>query len=204
MTEVGISTQVPKSVINTISLKSVGPPVPGCQIKIVDTDTRKLLPPYQVGEICIKSTQVTPGYYKLPKITEQTFDSEGFIKSGDAGYYDEQNNLYIVGRYKDIIKVNTIQVSPTELEQLLVSHEAVKEAAVIGIPDEEMDEVPKAFVVIRDGYKIDEESLKLFIKERVNPIKQLYGGVVFMKRLPKISIGKVDKNALKKFSETKQ
>jgi acyl-CoA synthetase (AMP-forming)/AMP-acid ligase II len=196
-TECGTVTQVKKHELNTAPIPTVGKPVPGVKIKIVDNKTGLLIDPHKIGEICVKSGQVIAGYYKLPELTTQSFDNDGFFKTGDAGYYDENDNLYIVGRYKEIIKVDGDVVSLVELENILYGYEAIKEVCVIGVSDKIRGEVPKAFVVLKDGYKyIDENTIKSYLAERVNCDKQLWGGVVILDEIPKLSFGKYNQKHL--------
>lgn len=97
------------------------------------------------------------GYLNRPEATKEAFDSEGFVKTGDIGYFDDQNRLYVIDRCKELIKVKGMQVAPAELEALLLSCSLVKDAAVIGVADEKSGEVPKGFIVRRDeGVSVDE------------------------------------------------
>ncbi len=196
MTEVGFCSQVWRSKFRE-HIHSVGWCVPDAQIKIVDPKTGQLKGPHQIGEVLIKSSQVTKGYLNRPELNAQSFDSEGFIRSGDAGYYDEQDLLYIVDRYKHIIKVEGVLVLPSELESLLLIHEDVSEAAVIGVKHDYYGEVPKAFVVLKENRNIREEALIKYIEELVAPHKKLRGGLIILKKMPKTPLGKINKSLLK-------
>ena len=195
MTEVGFCTQVWRS-RNLEDKKSVGWCVPDSQVKIVDIESGQLLGPNQVGEVLIKSYQMTPGYLNLPEKNTESFDRDGFIRSGDAGYYDDNDLLYIMDRYKQIIKVEGVIVLPSELEYLLLQHQDVSEAAVVGIKDSHYGEVPKAFVVLKPNRKVSEESLVQYMDGLVNPYKKLRGGITFLKELPKTPLGKINKTLL--------
>ena len=195
MTEVGFCTQVWRSK-NLEHQKSVGWCVPDSQVKIVNQQTGQLLGPNQVGEVLIKSFQETPGYLNLPDKNAETFDEEGFLRSGDAGYYDDNELLYIMDRYKQIIKVEGVIVLPSELEYLLLTHEDIAEASVIGIKDQFYGEVPKAFVVLKPNRKLSEETVIKYIDNLVNNYKKLRGGVTFLKELPKTPLGKINKTLL--------
>lgn len=195
MTEVGFCTQVWRSKSKEHK-KSVGWCVPDSQIKIVDPHSGQLLGPNQVGEVLIKSSQMTPGYLNMPDKNAESFDEEGFIRSGDAGYFDEQELLYIMDRYKQIIKVEGVIVLPSELEYLLLTHEDIAEAAVVGIKDKFYGEVPKAFVVLKPWRKLSEESIIKYIDDLVNYFKKLRGGVTFLRELPKTPLGKINKTLL--------
>lgn len=201
LTETGFGTIVHKSDSESNSfyttVPTVGKTFPGVRIKIIDPQTKKLQPNGNSGEICISGNMVTPGYYNSLLVNEDLFIDETFFRTGDAGYFDSNGNLYIVARIKDVIKVGPVQVSPVELELLLLSHEDVLEAAVVGIYHEEYLEVPKAFVVLKKGRKCEEHTLIEFVKKQVNPVKQLRGGVAFVDDLPRSSLGKVQKSKLK-------
>ncbi|RWS00624.1 hypothetical protein B4U79_07746 [Dinothrombium tinctorium] len=182
------------------NLKSNGVPVHGQQVKISDFESNESLPPHKIGEIRVKGSQVTNGYINNPKANEASFDNEGFFKSGDAGHLDEFGNLYFAYRFKEIIKYDGYAVAPTELEFILMEHEAVKEAAVIGIHDEEgYGELPKAFVVLKEGFAdiVSEKALIDYVSSQVCFYKQLRGGVVFVPKLKRTTIGKIDRRALK-------
>ena len=195
MTEVVFCTQVWRSK-NLEHKRSVGWCVPDSQVKIVDIESGQLLGPNQVGEVLIKSLQMTPGYLNLPEKNAETYDREGFLRSGDAGYYDEQDLLYIMDRYKQIILVEGVIVLPSELEYLLLSHEDVSEAAVIGVKHNYYGEVPKAFVVLKPNRRVSEDSLIKYIDGLVNSFKKLRGGLTFLQELPKTPLGKINKTLL--------
>lgn len=104
-----------------------GAVLPGVQVKILDRDTGESLGPNAIGEICIKSPQLFAGYMNNDEANDSAYDCDGFFKSGDGGYYDDSGLLYVTDRYKEVLKVNGIQVSPTELEMILTSHDDVQE-----------------------------------------------------------------------------
>ncbi|RZC42636.1 AMP-binding domain containing protein, partial [Asbolus verrucosus] len=192
MTEVcGPITLAPKT--NT-KAGSTGKVLPGLQLKVCHTENGQALPSNQVGEIRIMGETVMKGYLGSD---ESVFDEEGFFKSGDLGYYDEEEFFYIVSRLKDIIKYKGFQVSPVELENILMQHPAVKEAAVIGIPDERAGEVPLAFIVKHPEKNVTEDKLVRYLNERISVQKRLYGGVKFVDEIPKNSTGKVLRGKLK-------
>jgi acyl-coenzyme A synthetase/AMP-(fatty) acid ligase len=152
------------------------------------------------GEILIKGPNVTKGYYNNPKATAESIDAEGWYRTGDIGYVDENNNIYITDRLKELIKYNGFQVAPAELEALLLAHPAVNDAAVIGVYSEQRaTELPRAVVVLADGYKGDEKmekDLKEWIHKRVAPYKRLRGGVRFVQAIPKSNAGKLLRRVL--------
>ncbi|XP_054162428.1 uncharacterized protein LOC128960383 [Oppia nitens] len=196
MTEVGFCTQVYRSA-NMAHKRSVGWCVPDSQVKVIDPKTKQLLGANQIGEIWIKSLQETPGYFNLDELNKESFDDQGFLRSGDAGYYDDNDLLYVMDRYKQIIKVEGVIVLPSELEYLLLTHEDVSEAAVIGVKHDYYVEVPKAFVKLKPNRKVTTEQLIEYIDGQVNSFKKLRGGLTVVKELPKTPLGKINKTLLK-------
>ncbi|KAH9382451.1 hypothetical protein HPB48_004287 [Haemaphysalis longicornis] len=152
--------------------KGVGFPAPMVELKFLDLDTGKKVGPMQYGEVYFRSPSVMKGYYKNPELTREFIDSEGWCKSGDIAYYDEDGRVYFVDRIKDMIKCLDQQVSSFELESLLQSHGSIVDAAVIGVQDIKFGDAPAAFVVAKKGAGTPTEvaaKLKTFIagKSRV-------------------------------------
>ena len=156
--------------------------------------------PGSEGEICLKGPNIFKGYYNNPKATADSFDSEGWYHTGDVGRADEQGNIYITDRLKDLIKYNGFQVAPAQLEDLLLGHPAVADATVIGVHSEERaTELPRAYIVPAAGYKGDaklRETLQEWLYERVSPHKKLRGGVRFVDTIPKSNAGKILRRVL--------
>lgn len=142
------STSSPKS--DGFSIKSSGIPLHGTTIRIVDQDTGLPVQSFnEVGEIYIYGPQVTPGYLRNEEANKSSFMSDKkFFRSGDAGYIDPRGHLFVSDRFKEVIKFDGVQVSPSELESILREHPIVKEVAVVGIPDDLHGQVPKGFVVL--------------------------------------------------------
>ncbi|EFA05828.2 uncharacterized protein LOC655287 [Tribolium castaneum] len=170
---------------------SVGKVLPTNKIKVCDIETQEALGPHKIGELRAKGGGLMVGYLSNKNATMEAFDNEGYLRTGDLGYYDEENFFYIVDRLKDIIKFKGFQISPAELENLLIQHPAVKDAAVIGIPDEVAGEVAMAFVVKQPDKNVTEKELVCFVNENVCAQKRLYGGVRFIDEIPKTSSGKI-------------
>ncbi|EEB16371.1 luciferase, putative [Pediculus humanus corporis] len=189
MTELSVCCVAFQNNINKIG--SSGTIAPGMMLKIVDIETGKALPPYNQGELCFKGPFVMKGYRNNPIETEKVFDSQGWFHTGDIGYIDNEGFIYIVSRLKELIKYKGFQVSPTELETVLLSHPGVKEAGVIGIPDEEAGELPLAFIVKQPGANITEDEIKKYVAGKVSPQKKLHGGVRFIPEIPKNPSGKI-------------
>lgn len=124
------------------------------------------------------------GYYKNPKATAETITSDGWLKTGDIGYYNTKGKWFIVDRKKELIKVKGNQVAPAELEGLLLEHPGIADAAVIGIPFAE-DERPRAYVVPKAGVTLTVEDVRKWVQERATRYKWLTGGVVFEKEIPR-------------------
>jgi acyl-CoA synthetase (AMP-forming)/AMP-acid ligase II len=167
---------------------SVGPAVPNTEVCIVDLATGERLGPRQEGEVWSRGPQVMKGYLNRPDATARTIDEEGWIHTGDIGYVDEDGFLYVVDRAKELIKYKGYQVAPAELEEVLISHPSIADAAVIPSPDGEAGEVPKAFVVRRGDLGADE--IIEFVAERVAPYKKVRR-LEFVAEIPKSPSGKI-------------
>eukprot|EP00095_Tigriopus_kingsejongensis_P005252 maker-scaffold353_size198981-snap-gene-0.37 protein:Tk05252 transcript:maker-scaffold353_size198981-snap-gene-0.37-mRNA-1 annotation:"hypothetical protein CAPTEDRAFT_4190" len=169
---------------------SCGTPVANTAMKVVDLTTGEDLPPLKQGEICVKGPQVMKGYLRNDIATESTIKN-GWLHTGDIGYYDDNKFFYVVDRLKELIKVSGYQVPPAELENTIRSHPAVLDVAVIGIPDEKRGEVPRAYVVLRPNQNVTEEVIHEFVNEEVADYKRLLGGIEFMQVIPKSASGKI-------------
>lgn len=140
---------------------------------------------------------MSPGYLKLKDQNAQLFTADGFLKSQDIGFYDENHFFYICGRKKDIIKVDGVSVALKELEQILMANKDVSEAAVIGVKDTERGESPMAFVTLVDGSDVTEEQLVAYVNDRVNDHKKLTDNALrVLDTMPKTHTGKVRKGEL--------
>ena len=169
---------------------SVGLCVPSMECKIVSVETGEELGVGAEGEICVRGPQVMKGYLNRPEATAQTIDPEGWLHTGDIGYADAEGYFYVVDRAKELIKYKGFQVAPAELEAQLLTHPSVADAAVIPSPDEEAGEVPKAFVVLKDGAGLSAEELIRFVAGRVAPHKKIRR-VEFVEQIPKSPSGKI-------------
>ncbi|XP_077869836.1 uncharacterized protein LOC144362337, partial [Saccoglossus kowalevskii] len=179
---------------------SVGPLLPNTLGKVVDLKTGENLAAGQDGEICLRGPQIMKGYLNNIQATNRTV-KDGWLYTGDIGHYDNDGHFYIVDRLKELIKYKGFQVAPAELEALLLTHPQIQDVAVIGIPDDDAGELPKAFIVPKTDQITVREVIK-FVEETVSPHKRLRGGVQFVEEIPKSASGKILRRVLKD-AETK-
>ena len=172
MTETTAVAAIPDRELGTVP-GSAGRIAPNTELRVAD------------GELLIRGPQTMSGYLRQPA---GLIDPDGWVHTGDLGHVDDEGNVFVVDRLKELIKVNALQVAPAELEAVLGSHPAVAEAAVVGRPDERRGEVPIAFVVARG--EVDGEALVAWVAERVAPHKRLHG-VEFVEQLPRTPAGKL-------------
>jgi|HigsolmetaAR201D_1030396.scaffolds.fasta_scaffold01188_11 long-chain acyl-CoA synthetase len=173
---------------------SIGTPIPGVQMKVVDEDGNEL-PPGEVGEIVIKGPNVMKGYWNRPDATAEVM-RDGWFHTGDMAKVDEDGYFFIVDRKKDMIIRGGYNVYPREIEEVLYEHPAVREAAVIGVPHDELGEEVAAVVALKEGAEVDADSLRDFVKEQVAAYK--YPRYIhFVDELPKGPTGKILKREIK-------
>jgi long-chain acyl-CoA synthetase len=177
-------------------LGSAGLPLPGVMMEIRDLeDPSRTLPPGEKGEICIKGKNVTKGYYKQPEETAGAF-IDGYFRTGDIGYLDEDGFLFIVDRKKDMILCGGYNVYPRLIEEAIYEHPSVEEVIVIGIPDAYRGESAKAFVKLRDGAPpLGLEELRSFLADKVGK-HELPTAIELRDALPKTAVGKLWKKPL--------
>ena len=173
---------------------SVGSNAPNVECRIVDITTGGALGRNQRGEILVRGPHVMKGYLNDEEATRKVLEPDGFLHTGDLGYVDDDGELFIVDRIKELIKYKGQQVSPVELEAVLITHPKVADAAVIGVPDEEASEVPKGFVVAKEP--ITAEELMAFVAERVAPYKKIRQ-IEFIDQIPRTPVGKIERRSLK-------
>ncbi|XP_076627988.1 luciferin 4-monooxygenase-like [Colletes latitarsis] len=182
----------------TLDDENIGRLLPGMLCKVVNPDTNEALCAGEIGEICLKGDQVMLGYLKNPEATAKTIDEEKWLHTGDMGYYNKDGLLYITGRLKELIKYKGFQVSPSEIETILQSCTGVKDAAVVGKPDETNGEIPMAFVVKQPNSKVTSEEIINYTNRNLSPQKWLRGGVKFVDAIPKTPSGKILRRELLK------
>ncbi|MDR3511415.1 MAG: class I adenylate-forming enzyme family protein [Caulobacteraceae bacterium] len=180
-------------------LHTVGRPAPGHDIRLIDEEGREV-PVGQIGEVVGHSPAMMNGYHNQPGKTAEAewFDATGkrFIRTGDVGCFDEQGFLTLMDRKKDMIISGGFNIYPSDLEQVLTSHEAVAEAAVVGVPSDRWGETPIALVVLKPGAAIEAEALRAWANERLGKTQRL-AALSLLPSLPRSAIGKVLKRELR-------
>jgi acyl-CoA synthetase (AMP-forming)/AMP-acid ligase II len=190
-----VSHAVPAS-RHDIPLSSVGTMLPNEQCKLVDTETGEEITAFDAdgqtrpGELWVKGPNVMLGYLNRPDATAETIDADGFLHTGDIAVYHQGEYFSIVDRVKELIKYKGYQIAPAELEALLLSHPKVMDAAVIGVLDDDKQEIPKAFVVAAPDSGLTEDEVKAFVAENVAPHKKVRR-VEFIDAIPKSTAGKI-------------
>ncbi len=188
--------------MRTVRLGSIGLPLPDTDARIVDIETgEKKLEPGETGELTVKGPQVMCGYWRKPEETGLVL-RDGWLLTGDIARMDPDGYFYITDRKKDLIKYKDYSVYPRELEDVIYEHSAVKLCAVIGKPDQMAGEIPKAFIVLKDGARATESEIMIFVKEKVAPYKAVRE-VEFRKELPISSAGKVLRRVLQEGEKRK-
>ncbi|MFS7893381.1 putative AMP-dependent synthetase/ligase, AMP-binding, AMP-binding enzyme domain-containing protein [Helianthus anomalus] len=178
---------------------TVGRLIANCEAKIVDPDTGAALPPMSRGELWVRGPFIMKGYVDDKEVLDTMVDSDGWLRTGDLCYFDNEGFLFIVDRLKELIKYKGYQVPPAELEHILQSHPDIIEAAVIPYPDESAGQVPMGFVVRRKGSTIDETQVKDYVAKQVAPYKKLRR-VCFIDSIPKNAPGKILRKELIKMA----
>jgi acyl-CoA synthetase (AMP-forming)/AMP-acid ligase II len=172
------------------------PQKPIIELAIIGTGDRPLATG-EVGEIAIRSAANIKCYWRNPQATEEAFTSDGWLRTGDVGYLDEDGYLFIVDRKKEIIIRGGENISAAEVEAECYACPSVAEVAVFGAPDERLGEVPVAFIHPKDGERLGEEDLRAFLDGRVAKFKIPQRIIISPEPLPKLGTGKIDRRALK-------
>jgi long-chain acyl-CoA synthetase len=181
--------------LKTVKVGSIGLPWPDTEAKIMDIETGNTeLGTGETGELVVKGPQVMKGYWKISQESADVL-RDGWLYTGDIGKMDEDGYFFITDRKKDLIKYKGYSVYPREIEDVLYEHPAVKLCAVVGKPDQVASEIPKAFVVLKDGATATEEEIKKFVNEKVAPYKAIRE-LEFRKELPMTLVGKVLRRVL--------
>ena len=165
------------------------------ELKCVNQDNQEV-PVGEPGEILVRGYNVTKGYFNNPEATKETIDTEGWLHTGDIGILDHNGYIKITDRSKDMFIVGGFNAYPAEIENILCDHPSISQAAVIGIADERMGEVAKAFVVLKPNHELQEDTLVQWSKENMANYK-VPREIVFVEALPTNAAGKVMKYILK-------
>ncbi|CAN1315443.1 Peroxisomal OPC-8:0-CoA ligase 1 [Linum perenne] len=175
---------------------------PSMEAKIVDPESGKALPVNMTGELWLRGPSIMKGYFSNAEATSSTLDSEGWLRTGDLCYIDEDGFIFVVDRLKELIKYKGYQVPPAELEALLLTHPEITDAAVIPFPDKEVGQYPMAYVVRKAGSWIREKDVMEFIAKQVAPYKRVRR-VSFIDAVPKNPSGKILRKDLIKLATSK-
>ena len=166
------------------------------EARIVDVASGEDLGPGEDGEIRVRGPNIMFGYLNNPSANRSTFDEQGWLRTGDIGHFDDEGYLYITDRLKELIKVKGHQVAPARLEGVLKEHPQVVDCAVIGVPDEDKGEAPRAFVVRAPGSTLDADGLQEFLSTRLARYEAVRD-VVFVPEIPKSPSGKLLRRLLR-------
>jgi long-chain acyl-CoA synthetase len=177
-------------------MRSAGRAYPWVELKVVDTADEKDQPANEVGEIWIRSSQVTAGYWQRPEETDKALTADGWFRTGDGGYLDDEGYLFLTDRIKDMIVTGAENVYPIEVENVVAQHPAVADVAVIGVPDDRWGETVKAVVVAVEGRTIDPDELLEWTRERIAGFKRPRS-VEVVGELPRNASGKILKKDLR-------
>jgi long-chain acyl-CoA synthetase len=177
-------------------MRGAGRAMPGVELRIVDPQSRAVLPPGSFGEVETRSSANMVGYWRRPDATAETVDAEGWLRTGDAGVIDEDGYLAIKDRFKDLIVSGAENISPAEVESAVFGHPAVADVAVIGVPDAIWGEAVKALVVLKPGAPADAEGIIAFARTRIAAFKAPKS-VEFVDALPRNPSGKVLRRVLR-------
>lgn len=180
-------------------VSTVGRPLEGVEVKIVDVNTKKEVPNGTIGEICARGYNIMKGYYKMPEATRQAIDEDGWLHTGDLGYIDQNGYLRITGRLKDMIIRGGENVYPREIEEFLYTHPAIRDVQVVGVPDKVYGEEIAAFVILKDGFSVSEEELKEYVRKNLSRHKTPKY-VIFVDSFPTTANGKVQKYKLREMA----
>ena len=165
-------------------------------MRIVDPATGEDQDVDHEGELWVRGPQVMKGYLNNPEATASTIDEDGWLHTGDIATIDSEGFVAIVDRLKELIKFKGFQVAPAELEALLLTHPSIADAAVVGVPDDEAGEIPRAFVVLRPGHTLEPADVTSFMEGHVATYKVIHD-VVVIDAIPKSASGKILRRMLR-------
>jgi malonyl-CoA/methylmalonyl-CoA synthetase len=195
MTETGMNCSNPLDGERRIG--SVGLPLPGVEVRVVNSESSGLLPAGEIGDVQLRGPNIFKGYWQQPDKTSTSFSSDGWFKTGDLGYLEADGYLTLCGRSKDLIISGGLNIYPPEVERVLIEHPAVADCAVIGCPDPEWGEKVIAVIVSKNNATVTGEELIQFCREKLASYKSPKS-IVFRNDLPRNAMGKVQKAILRK------
>ncbi len=176
---------------------SIGMPFPGTDVRFVSLeDPETEVAPGERGELTAKGPQVMLGYFNDEASTREAMTSDGYLRTADVGYVDEDGYVFLVDRIKDLIICSGFNVYPRAIEDAIYKHEAVDETSVIGVKDDYRGEAPIAYVKLKDGASLDKQTLMGFLKDKLSKL-EMPRDIIFRDELPKTMIGKLSKNDLR-------
>jgi long-chain acyl-CoA synthetase len=177
-------------------LRSCGKPLPWVEVKIVDPDSLQTLPAHEAGEIWARSTQNMLGYWNQSEATDAAITADGWFRTGDAGYFDDEGFLYLHDRIKDMIVSGAENIYPAEVENALMGYPGIADVGVIGVPDERWGETPKAVVVLVEGSPATADDIIAYCRTQMAGFK-CPTSVDFVAALPRNPSGKILKRELR-------
>jgi malonyl-CoA/methylmalonyl-CoA synthetase len=195
MSETGMNASNPLN--GERRLGSVGLPLAGVEIRVVNPENDQALPVNEIGEVQLRGPNIFKGYWKQPQKTAESFTADGWFRTGDLGFLEADGYLTLCGRSKDLIISGGLNIYPPEVERVLAEHPAVAACAVIGCPDREWGERVTGVVVLNRGESASSQELIAFCRERLAPYKSPKS-IVFGEDLPRNAMGKVQKAELRK------
>lgn len=194
MTETGMNCSNPLD--GERRMGSVGLPLPGVEVRIVNSETGEIVPAGEIGDVQLRGPNVFKAYWQQAEKTADSFSADGWFKTGDLGTLEADGYLTLCGRSKDLIISGGLNIYPPEVERVLIEHPAVRDCAVIGCPDPEWGEKVTAVVVLNDGESATPEELVRFCRDKLAPYKSPKF-ILFREELPRNAMGKVQKAILR-------
>ena len=201
MTELSPISHITPLGSDNISIGSVGTALPNIQFKVIDVESGEEVPAVpggrtRSGEMLVRGPNVMQGYLGNAAATDATITTDGWLHTGDIVEVGPLQEVYIVDRLKELIKYKGHQVAPAELEALLLTHPAIADSAVVGYPDDDAGEIPRAFIVLQEGQNVPEEAIIEWVRDRIAPHKRIRM-VDFLDAIPKSAAGKILRKELK-------
>jgi fatty-acyl-CoA synthase len=183
-----------------VRTETVGRALPHLEVKVIDLDTGKELPPGKQGEVCCRGYNVMKGYYNNPEATAEAIDADGWLHSGDLGVMDEAGNLSITGRHKDMIIRGGENIYPREIEEFLYRMDEIRDVQVAAVPSEKYGEEVGAFVILKEGANIEPSDISDFCRGKISRYK-IPRYVHFIDQYPMTASGKIQKYKLTEMAE---